>query len=173
MPNIILIHNEYPDSGALLRVLNYALRSDVLGGYAIDPTCAYGQMMMIKKAYHKTEGTQLLHFIISFSTQEAYRITIDEMLDVGFRVAQQLGSFQTAYGLHSDTYHFHLHMVTNTVSFETGLRYSDGRAAFWRIRNVLQEEFPQSDVGIYQSFPLSDYNRYLEADRSNQFLRIG
>lgn len=173
MPNLILIENDYPDSKSLLNVVNYALRSGDMGGYAIDPGCAYRQMMMVKNAWHKTEGTQLKHFIISFTTAEAYHLTMDEMLSVGFFAAKQFKSYQVAYALHSDTDHFHLHLVMNTVSYEDGHRYADGRAGFWKLQNELQMIFPKSDVGLYTSYPLSSVNKYLDADANNVFLRIG
>ena len=172
MPKIILIQNNYPDSGALLRVLNYALNTEMIGGYGLDPNRAYRQMSLIKNAYHKAEGTQLLHWVLSFSTDEALRLDNDEMFAYGHFASQLFGPYQTAYGLHTDSHHFHIHFVTNTINFDTGLRYSDGRAAFWRIRNALQAEFPRSDVGIYISFPLSSVNRYYEAEDKNEFLRI-
>lgn len=49
MPKIVLIENNYPTSESLYRVLNYVLRSDLIGGYALDPVHAYRQMMMLKK----------------------------------------------------------------------------------------------------------------------------
>lgn len=172
MPNIILIQNEYFDSESLLHVLNYVLDSDTVGGYALSTNHAYRQMMMVKNAYHKTEGAQLIHFIISFSTNDAYRMTIDEMLNVGYWAAQQLGNFQVAYALHTDTCHFHLHLVVNTVSYEDGRRYSDGMGYFWKLQNELRYLFPKSDVGLYKSYPLSSVNKYMEAEEDNSFLRI-
>lgn len=172
MPNIILIQNDYPDAGALLRVLNYALNTEMIGGYGLDPNRAYRQMCLIKSTYHKTEGKQLIHWILSFSTEESYRLGMDELFAYGHWASQQFGIYQTAYGLHTDSHHFHIHFVTNTICFDTGLRYSDGRAVFWRMRSALQAEFPCSDVGVYTSFPLSSVNRYYEAEDRNEFLRI-
>ena len=172
MPNLILIQNVYPDPDSLSRVLNYALNTELIGGYGLNPEYAYRQMSLVKGVYHKTEGTQLLHWIISFSTDESYCLDMDEMLAYGHWACQLFGPYQTAYGLHTDSHHFHIHFVTNAVNFDTGLRYSDGRSAFWRIRNALQAEFPRSDVGIYISFPLSSVNRYYEAEDRNEFLRV-
>lgn len=173
MPNIILIQNDYPDASVLLNVLNYAFRSGMIGGYALDPNEAYRQMMMVKEAYHKTGGTQLMHFIISFTSAEAYRLTMDEILQLGFWAAQQLGSFQAAYALHHDTCHFHLHIVVNTVSYEDGHRYADGLAGFWKIQKGLQRMFPRSDVGLYRSFSRSSVNRYTGNKEEDEILRIG
>ena len=173
MPNLILIRNEYPDSAALLRVLNYVTRSGYIGGYALDPSFAYRQMTMTKNAYHKADGTQLLHYIISFSTADACRLTMDEMFSFGFWAARQLEDFQTIYALHSDTHHFHLHLISNTVSFQDGHRYCGGLSFFWQLRNNLQQRFPRSDIGLFQSFPRSSCNQYMEAEDRNEFLRIG
>lgn len=173
MPKIVLIENNYPTTESLYRVLNYVLRSDLIGGYALDPVHAYRQMMMLKKAYHKTDGAQLVHFIISFSSKEAYKMTMDEMLHLGFWAAAQFQSFQAAYALHCDTCHFHLHIVLNTVSYEDGHRYADGLAGFWKLQHALQQVFPKSDVGLYRSYSCSSVNRYMGVEDSDSFLRMG
>lgn len=173
MPKIILIENDYPNSDSLYRVLNYVLRSDLIGGYALDPAHAYRQMMMVKNAYHKTDGAQLLHFVISYASKEAYQLSMDEMLHLGFLAAQQFGNFQAAYALHCDTCHFHLHIVLNTISYEDGHRYADGLAGFWKLKCVLQQIFQKSDVGMYRSYPYSSVNRYMEDEEHDAFLRIG
>jgi len=125
MPNLILIENEYPNGDALLHVLNYVLRSDLYGGYAVDPIQAYRQMEMIKNAYHRRDGKQLLHFIVSFTTAEAYRLTIDEVLALGFHIAALFGEYQTVYAVHMDSSHIHMHLVMNSISFVDGHRYRD------------------------------------------------
>ena len=173
MPKIILIRNDYPDNHALLNVLNYAMRSQFYDGYALDPDRAYRQMMMVKNAYHKVDGVQLLHFIISFSDYEACILDMNEMLDVGWWAAQYFKGFQSVYALHSDTRHFHLHIVVNTVSFEDGHRYSDGDLTFWAMKKGLQERFRKSDVGVYRSYPRSNVNQYMDDEDRDAFLRIG
>ena len=47
MPNLILVRNEYQDYRALRRVLTYVLRSNLYGGYGIDPARAYEQMVFV------------------------------------------------------------------------------------------------------------------------------
>ncbi len=173
MPKIILIRNDYPDNHALLSVLNYAMRSQFYDGYALDPDRAYRQMMMVKNAYHKVDGVQLLHFIISFSDYEACILDMNEMLDVGWWAAQYFKGFQSVYALHSDTRYFHLHIVVNTVRFEDGHRYSDGDLTFWAMKKGLQEQFRKSDVGVYRSYPRSNVNQYIDDEDRDSFLRIG
>lgn len=172
MPNIILIHNDYPDKGSLSRVLNYVLRSDLIGGYAIDPTCAFRQMHFVKRVFHKEDGVQLKHFIISFAFSELYQINFDNILGLGFWVGQMFADYQIAYAIHIDAQHTHLHLVMNTVSFINGRKYCDGNVGFLKLRNRMQELFPRSDVGLYWSDPRSGLNKYTYAEE-DYLLRIG
>lgn len=48
MPDVILIRNQYPDAAALHRVLDYACRSGMIGGYAVDPVYAFREFMLVK-----------------------------------------------------------------------------------------------------------------------------
>ncbi len=48
MPDVILIRNQYPDSAALHRVLDYVCRSGMIGGYAVDPVYAFREFMLVK-----------------------------------------------------------------------------------------------------------------------------
>ena len=171
MPNIILISNTYPDGATLLRVLNYVLNAGETAGYALDPSHAYRCMQMVKIGFHKQEGVQLLHFIISFSTAEMYRTTTEEVMEIGYQIGCLFQEFQMVQGLHFDSGHIHLHVVMNLVSFRDGHRYSGGLAGFWRLRSMLQERFPQSDVGIYRSIPNSDCNRF-SGTEEDDLLRI-
>lgn len=171
MPNIILIHNNYTDKGSLCRVLNYVLRADLIGGYAIDPSCAFRQMCFVKEAFHKEEGVELKHFIISFSFSELCRIDLDEIIRLGFWIGQFFNEYQMAFAIHTDTRHVHLHLVMNTVSFIDGHKYNDGNVGFLRLRSKLQEEFPMSDVGLFWSDPRSECNKYSHTE-SDYLLKI-
>lgn len=171
MPNIILIQNEYLDRHSLENVLKYVLRSDIVGGYALDPAHAFQQMCFVKRAFHKTEGVQLKHFIIAFTGADLYRMDFDDILKLGFWVGQIFCEYQVAFAVHTDTRHIHLHLVMNTVSFLTGRKYSDGNVGFLRLRGELQRKIPRSDVGLYWSDPRSRCNKYSYTE-DDELLRI-
>ena len=103
MPNILLIENTYPDPASLSRVLNYIFRSNIIGGYALDPQNASHQMMLVKRAFHKEDGVQLKHFVVSFSTAEMYRYDTDDLLHLGFEIGQLFQEYQLAYAIHYDS----------------------------------------------------------------------
>ena len=160
MPNIVLVQNDYPDQGSLSRVINYITKSDIIGGYAVDPYHAFRQMEMVKSAFHKNGGIQLKHFFITFSLDEALRIDLDQVLDLGFQVGRLFQEYQLVYAVHLDGSHLHLHCVMNAVSFLDGHKYSDGLAGFWKLKTMLNQKFPKSDIGLYRSYPNSEYNTY-------------
>lgn len=171
MPKIILIDNDYPNKDSLSRVINYVLRSDLTGGYAVDPAHAFRQMCFVKQAFHKEDGVQLKHFIISFAFGELCRMDFDDILRLGFWVGEVFAEYQVVYAIHVDTRHVHLHLVMNTVSFTDGRKYCDGNVGFLKLRSKLQERFPKSDVGLYWSDPRSRYNKFSNTE-NDYLLRI-
>lgn len=152
--------NEYADLAALKRVLDYILRSGIVGGYAVDPFCAYRQMAAVKNLFYKSGGSVLQHFFISFTHAEAYRLSTDDILSLGFEIGKAFRDFQLAYAVHLDASHIHLHCVLNTVSFVDGHKYAEGRVGFFRIKSLLDLHFPNSENRLYWSDPRSSINTY-------------
>ena len=151
MPNLILVRNEYQDYRALRRVLTYVLRSNLYGGYGIDPSRAYEQMVFLKEAYHKKSGVQLKHFFITFHDREMLYVGFEDILQLGFDVGKYFGEYQMAYGIHLDSNHVHLHFVMNTTSFMDGHKYSDGLSKFNGLCRYLRERFLRFEVHLFQS----------------------
>lgn len=143
MPNLLIVRNSYPDLGSVQRLLNYVLRTSFYGGYAIDPEQAYDQMRLVKEAYHKTEGVQLKHFLLTFSHEEMMHLDFKDLLELGFQVGKVLERYQIVYCIHLDSDYIHMHFVMNTVSFEDGKKYSDGLVGFQRIKDFLEKRFPK------------------------------
>lgn len=143
MPNLLIVRNSYPDLGSVQRLLNYVLRTPFYGGYAIDPEQAYDQMRLVKEAYHKTEGVQLKHFLLTFSHEEMVHLDFKDLLELGFQVGKILERYQIVYCIHLDSDYIHMHFVMNTVSFEDGKKYSDGLVGFQRVKDFLEKRFPK------------------------------
>lgn len=143
MPNLLIVRNSYLDLGSVQRLLNYVLRTPFYGGYAIDPEQAYDQMRLVKEAYHKTEGVQLKHFLLTFSHEEMMHLDFKDLLELGFQVGKVLERYQIVYCIHLDSDYIHMHFVMNTVSFEDGKKYSDGLVGFQRVKDFLEKRFPK------------------------------
>lgn len=151
MPNLMIVRNEYPDEGALERVLDYALDTPLQGGYGVDPEYAFVQMKLVKRAYDKTTGVQLKHFVVSFSHEEMVYLDFDDLLNLGFGIGAIFEKYQLVYGIHLDTEHVHMHFVMNTVSFLDGQKYADGSHGFYRVCNFLRMRYPKFSVDLYTS----------------------
>lgn len=151
MPNVILVRNEYQDYRALQRVLDYVLRSNLYGGYGIDPNMAYEQMVLVKNIYHTSTGVQLKHFFLTFSDQEMIYLDLQEILELGFEVGRLFGEYQMVYAIHLDSNHAHLHLVMNTTSFQDGHKYSDGLSKFNALCRYLRERYPRFECRLFQT----------------------
>lgn len=143
MPNLLIVRNSYLDLESVQRLLNYVLRTSFYGGYAIDSEQAYDQMRLVKEAYHKTEGVQLKHFLLTFSHEEMMHLDFKDLLELGFQVGKVLERYQIVYCIHLDSDYIHMHFVMNTVSFEDGKKYSDGLVGFQRVKDFLEKRFPK------------------------------
>lgn len=85
-------------------------------------------MMTTKREFHKVDGRQCYHFVISFSPGETDALTC-------FNVAQDFcekylkGQYEYVFSVHTDHKHIHAHIVFNSVSMVDGHKYhySDGQ----------------------------------------------
>lgn len=160
MPFVIIVRNDYPDVGSLERVLNYALRTSWVGGYAINPQNAFCEALMVKTVYHKTNYSQLKHFFITFSKEEFNNLGYVDLLDIGFQIGEYFREHQLVYCIHTDTDHIHLHCVMNTTSFIDGHQYNGGRHYFFGIEPILKHYLPKAKVEFYTTEKYSRMNPY-------------
>ena len=141
MPIIKAVNQGYPTPEDLDRVLEYLGRGGYLFGVGVCADVAFQQMMLVKELWHKTEGRQCRHIIVSFSNYED--LTIDEAVSYGYQIAAYYGcQFQTIFALHLNTDHMHLHFVINSVSYIDGKKYSGGWADYYQFVAYIQSLMP-------------------------------
>ena len=117
-------------SSHLKNAINYILNVSKIPIYdgiklAISNNCdlsnAYLDMMNTKKNYNKFQGRQGYHFVISFKPGTA---TSKQAFDVANEfVNKYLDDYESVVAVHSDHEHIHAHIVFNSVSFKTGMKY--------------------------------------------------
>lgn len=145
MPILKIKNHSYYGEETLENVVNYALRSGRYGGLAVDPEHAVFQMQKVKVLWHKTEGRQVRHFILSFAENEI--LSHADAMEYGYRICQYFGErFQIVFALHTDNDLPHLHFVLNTVSYVDGAMFSAGPPDYWGLRNYIQQLMPQWPV---------------------------
>lgn len=119
-------------------VLNpYKTPHHYCGYVMVNPNNIAGSMMAVSSNFHKENGVQIRHFILSFDPKELS----------GFRIADEIGyltmrffgkEYQTIYAVHEKPDNPHIHIVINSVSYVDGHRYYGTRKEFYDMMNYLR-----------------------------------
>lgn len=67
MPIVKVMNEGYPTPEDLERVLEYLGRGGYLYGVGVCADWAFAQMMQVKELWHKTDGRQCRHMVVSFA----------------------------------------------------------------------------------------------------------
>ena len=125
---------EYSDPSVMKTLIYYVLNPEkteygLTGGYNLVPVGADGiieQMEILKKIWHKTEGKQIRHFIVSFAYSE--RVSEREAWRLAYYIAAYYADcYQILYAVHKDSPYVHIHFVFNPVSIWDGRMYARGK----------------------------------------------
>lgn len=108
------------------------------GGYACSPKRAFEEMLLVQKSHRKTEGRQLIPFIVSI-TPDNPEISNEIYLKVGDEIARIHQDFQCCFALHLDSKTRHLHFLMNAVSYRDGHKYSQSKADFGVFRQKIND----------------------------------
>lgn len=132
----------YESKAAIKAVLHYIMEKCVaLEGGAVNPDYAAECMLIVKDVYHKPEGRQIRHFVLSFSTADDIELEcvcqINRLITALF-----MESFQVVSAVHSDTHFAHIHVVINTVSYLDGMMYSGGYSMLNVVKQYLNSYYP-------------------------------
>lgn len=134
MPILEAVNNKYYTHDDLWNLINYATKDEhctenvygAQGTTKSETEIMYQQMLYVKKYFHKEEGRQALHYILSFSNDEEEYIGIQEALEIGYKIADCFRGWQVVFGVHTNTEHLHIHFVVNNTSYENGKSFSMG-----------------------------------------------
>jgi len=96
--------------------------SNFMGGcnfllYNIDTVAE--QFKYIKRHFHKVDGKQLIHFIVSFPSKELNSMNKARPF-ADFICSQYCKKYQILYAIHHKLNNLHIHFIFNTVSFVDG-----------------------------------------------------
>lgn len=134
-----LISKEYyknPESVAVvLRYITTPVKTEdnYIGGLGIIPYSSADEMIMqfqtVKKLWHKTEGVQIVHFIVSFSYEE--HVSDYQAYLLAYNISTYYANgFQVVYAVHQDNEYTHIHFVVNTVNIIDGHKLNRGKGDF-------------------------------------------
>lgn len=141
------------------------------------PENANETMMNTKESYGKKDGILAYHIIHSYNEKE---VTPELAHKIGVEFAEEVfGSrFEVVVATHTNTKHYHNHIIVNSVSFVDGKKYYDTHESYSILRNTsnsicksygletMQEKRCKGSNLNYQNF----YNNYLKKN-SYQYIK--
>ena len=138
--------NPYSVSNLIYYILNPCkVLSFCYGGIGVSLTCQeeiVRQFIDVKKAYGKRDGRQLRHIVISFYSKE---VSAEQIFSIAYDICNYYGKrYQTVFAVHKNTLKLHMHIVVNTVSYVDGLKYSEGKNAYYDFLNHVKEVIKNS-----------------------------
>ena len=99
-------------------------KAALIGGSAgRDPETAYSLMKRNKEYWHKTDGSQGFHYIISFPPDA--KVDPRMLGNIAEEFSEELlgGRYYYLYAVHTDHAHMHVHIVFDSFSAEDGVKF--------------------------------------------------
>ena len=143
------INKSTKSHGAMRNCMEYVLKENKIGfglvmitgpfdSPVIDYDSVYQSFLTEKRIWNKDSGRRYAHNIISWHKDE--EISLEEALDFGLEFASNwFDGFQTLVAVHQDRDHIHVHLVTNTVSYEDGRKLHNTRKDLERMKQLTNE----------------------------------
>lgn len=140
-----LVPGDYSNEDAVEREINYIYNpshatSGYYGGVAVsylNPEITIEQFKAVKRIYHKEDGRQIKHLVVSFAKNE--HVSAKKALEIGYIIAEYFNNrYQIYFGVHENEEHIHIHFGINTVSYIDGKKYSAGPYEQDEIRKYIE-----------------------------------
>lgn len=104
---------------------------NLVGSMNCSPDTAFEQMIETKQTYGKIDKRQGYHLIISFPPDEAVTTEQAKYVAENFIKDVLKDEYEVVYAIHTDKEHMHVHIIWNSVSFLTGMKY-DSPKGNWK-----------------------------------------
>lgn len=89
------------------------------------------EFTITKKFYGKETGRQYKHIVQSFSENE---VSPEKAHEIGLEFCKSFQGFEVFMVTHTDKEHIHNHIILNSVSLETGLKYHESKADLEKLK---------------------------------------
>lgn len=147
------------NSGASLkRAIDYISRDQSLpfscmDGINCNAGTAFLEMCATKDLHHANKGTQYVHLVISLSPEESKDIDPARFLDECKKLIngnKVFYGFESVLAVHQDKDHLHCHVVSNSVSLETGKKTRWYRSHLRTLKQDLEMQVNEYNQEINQ-----------------------
>lgn len=143
----------------------------MIGSLNCQSDYAYQQMIQTKKQYGKVNLRQGYHMIISFEEGE---VTPEKAFTIVEAFAKEYleKDYEAIYSIHDDTAHVHGHIIFNSVSYRTGMKYryekGDWRKDIQPIVNKLCEQHSLSTIDLEEEHPFVGIQSWKKSQEENK-----
>ncbi len=104
-------------------------------------------MITVKRAWHKTNGKQGEHFIVSFP--EDFDKTPDDLLKIMREIVEaNFHGYSAVIAVHLDAIHLHSHVLLNSVSCENGKKFSQSPSDLNKLKLKINEILNSHGINI-------------------------
>lgn len=148
MPVIKFINKKYNSLNAMRNLIYYVMAADktpnrIIGAVAVYPIEEKEIVRQFKQTqvFHRNQKkNRVLHFLLSFTTEEAQWLNSKDYIKIGYSVANYYGkaNHQVVFALHEDTDNPHIHFVVNSMNYITGKKYHQQHKDYIKIRTVAE-----------------------------------
>lgn len=111
---------------------------------------AVKDFMTVKKLHHKTHGRQGIHMVLSI-TPDIPENSDEVYMDIADEIASYFSEYQSVYSVHKDTRHRHIHMVLNSVSYETGKKFSQSKQELNQLKGYFNHVLSDYELDIIKT----------------------
>lgn len=155
-PKVLLENTGDYNKEAMEDVIAYAARGEAtddrkfVSGINCNPNSARDEMIAVKKAFEKEDGTIAYHGYQSFAEGE---VTPELAHSIGVQLAQKLwgDKYQVLVATHLDKeHHLHNHFVINTVSFVDGIKFRRTKKDYLKMRQVSDELCRENGLSVVE-----------------------
>ena len=156
-------------------VIKYAMNGEKTAGsgekacYVTGVNCfaetALDEMLKTQRHFGKTGGNVAYHCYQSFRPGE---VTPEQCHELGVELARRMFSdrYQVLVATHLDKGHLHNHLVCCSVSFIDGKKFNDNKAAYTKLRKLLDEICRENGLSIIEK-PLGRTPRLIHFAEKN------
>ena len=104
-------------------------------------------MITVKRVWHKTNGKQGEHFIVSFP--EDFDKTPDDLLKIMREIVEaNFHGYSAVIAVHLDAIHLHSHVLLNSVSCENGKKFSQSPSDLNKLKLKINEILNNHGINI-------------------------
>lgn len=130
MATIKAVKKKTTSTAGLKKAIDYiedpkkTLDGTLLDGVNCNPQNAFTEFMLTKEMYEKTDKVMAHHFSQNFDPND--KISPEKALELGKELAEKhFKGFEVVISTHVDKKHIHNHILVNSVSFETGMKFDN------------------------------------------------